>query len=254
VQATKAARLAARPAFLHSHFKQFKMRDNTMDQHVMVANLAPALLSTMTTYLATRFPNNFLPGLSITAKALQIIWERHPLALRVKELFETVETFLEIESVVARIKARAKKDPAELGIDSLYDLACGHGLLGVLLATRFPDTTVVCVDLVKRPGFEQYTAAFEDAGADLKMLEFVEGDMKDTVVGEKSFVTCIHACNEANVIALEKARAGEEALFESTRRRTNASRIVKTTATGKLQRCTAGERTRVAANPPNDAT
>jgi hypothetical protein len=210
-----AAREARRPAFRPEHFDLFKMRDNTMDQHDQVAALPPSLLAVIETYLNCRFPNHFCPdgSPSITARALKRVWTLHPLSLRVKELFETVETFVEMESVISRLQSRAAKQKAkegaerEDGCEHLYDLACGHGLLGILFAVRFKTATVHCVDLVERPSFAHYRDAFSECGANLSNITFVEGDMANTEVRPRSFVTCIHACNEANVIAMTKARA-----------------------------------------------
>lgn len=75
------------------------------------------------------------------ASALRMVWERHPSSLRVKELWETVETYLLIERQISIVKGRKGSGEGQR-IDSIYDLACGHGLLGVLLAHRYanPDT------------------------------------------------------------------------------------------------------------------
>ena len=103
-------------------------------------------------------------------------------------------------------------------IDNLYDLAAGHGLLGVLLARRFPDVTVTCVDLEKRNYFETYRQAFTEtalpaeekgrggaAPQPMSNLVFVVGDIADVVIRPRSFVVCIHACNEANKVSVDKA-------------------------------------------------
>jgi hypothetical protein len=63
-------------------------------------------------------------------------------------------------------------------------MACGHGLLGVLLAYRFGDLKVTCVDLELRPGFDHYLQAFVNQGEllpgeskILSNLDFIESDM-----------------------------------------------------------------------------
>ena len=64
--------------------------------------------------------------------------------------------------------------PASSGLNTIFDLACGHGLLGVLLAYRFGcpdgdsctskhcrgDIKVVCVDLERRAAFNHYVEGF----------------------------------------------------------------------------------------------
>jgi hypothetical protein len=53
-----------------------------------------------------------------------------PHFLRVKEIFEAVETFLLVQKFVAAQGARCQ---------SIFDLGCGNGLLGIMCAYRFPD-------------------------------------------------------------------------------------------------------------------
>jgi hypothetical protein len=137
------------------------------------------------------------------ARVLLGLGASHPTALRVKELFETVEAAAMIGREITAVskkwrqqaKARAKAakqrqrrpqqeaeaeaenakgegaaaaaaPPVEAavgvggvgGIGVIYDLACGHGLLGVLLAYRFAAARVVCVDLERRPGFQVFVS------------------------------------------------------------------------------------------------
>ena len=40
-------------------------------------------------------------------------------------------------------------------------MGCGHGLVGLLIAYRFPDMQVVLYDLQKRRGFDVLVEAFE---------------------------------------------------------------------------------------------
>merc|ERR1712194_316084 len=95
-------------------------------------------------------------------------------------------------------------------------MACGHGLLGVLLASRFHDVQVVCVDLERRPSFAHYVETFEGLSdhtdgyaKPLSNVRFVEGDIAGVTVPPRSFVVCVHACNEANKIAVELARQAQ---------------------------------------------
>ena len=53
-----------------------------------------------------------------------------PHFLRVKEIFEAAETFLLVQKFVAAQGASCQ---------SIFDLGCGNGLLGILCAYRFPE-------------------------------------------------------------------------------------------------------------------
>jgi hypothetical protein len=157
------------------------------------------------------------------------VWERHPLSLRVKDFFETLETF---SLITKQIYWSCTSGPeASARFRTIFDMCCGHGLLGVLLSYRFPRIRVVCVDRKRREGFDHFVAAFqaclgnevgnatggaESGGAKdrvgvLRNLSFVESDIADVSVPPSSFVVCVHACNEANQIALDKAVAAKAA-------------------------------------------
>jgi SAM-dependent methyltransferase len=141
--------------------------------------------------------------------ALRLVWEARPTSLRVKELLETVETFGLVEAQIAAVQARAG---AARRIEHIYDLACGHGLLGVLLAYRFSSCSVVCVDLERRDSFDHLVEGFRASVAPdpatgeavaLANLRFMQADMRGLALPPHSFAVCVHACNEANTTALE---------------------------------------------------
>ena len=134
------------------------------------------------------------------ATMISEISRRHPSYLRVKELFETVEAYKRIGQAIYE-QWRAGH------VETIYDFACGHGLLGILLAYRFPKLRVVCVDLERRPAFDHYLEVARDLGVTLENVSYVEADFKNLALPPKSYVICIHACNEATKIALEVATA-----------------------------------------------
>ena len=109
---------------------------------------------------------------------------RRPGAVRVKEVFETVEAYRQCAGFVLD----AGRHGPHGRVARIYDLACGHGLLGLLLAYRFPGARVTCVDLSRRGGFNQWLAGFRAAGhpppgsapgarCTMANLAFVEGDL-----------------------------------------------------------------------------
>ena len=112
-------------------------------------------------------------------------------------------------------------------------MACGHGLLGILLAYRFPTKKVVCVDLQERQSFYAFKEAFvtkgeayRDQPTILSNLQYREADMRsleqhehgnnhehDTTAATtipvptpSSFLVAVHACNEANKYVVEMAK------------------------------------------------
>jgi SAM-dependent methyltransferase len=153
--------------------------------------------------------------------------------LRVKELFETLEAFQIVSSIILMAEEKKKKDDDgndegiqnERGsIDTIYDLACGHGLLGILLAYRFPTKKVVCVDLEARQSFEAFREAFNEVGecckgqeTPLSNLEYREADLSSVepevaVAAAKestSFLVALHACNEANKDVVDMAQRND---------------------------------------------
>jgi len=140
--------------------------------------------------------------------------------IRVKELFESCET---ARIVVRQILTAERMKP----ITHIYDLACGHGLVGTLLAYCFPDKQVLCVDRKKRRSFAAVVdrwlasercarAVARDGRPPLSNVEFVEADAYEELPArwaegaapEAALVLAVHACNEATpqAIALAEER------------------------------------------------
>lgn len=165
-----------------------------MDPNAMVSDLDPERFDLLVTYVTETGHSDRLGAL------VAAISRRHPRYLRVKELFETMEAYKRIGQAVYE-QWRAGN------VETVYDFACGHGLLGILLAYRFGKARVVCVDLERRPAFGHYLEVAAGLGLDFPSLSFVEGDFKEQTLGPKSYVICIHACNEATRDALRMARA-----------------------------------------------
>ena len=111
--------------------------------------------------------------------------------------------------------------------DAVYDVACGHGLVGLLVAYRYPKINLVSIDRERRPAFKAWSTAMQSVksrtvGLDapsqhalsqlmLPNVEFLEGDFQqldllDMLTSAPSLVLCVHGCNEVNRDAVELAR------------------------------------------------
>lgn len=98
------------------------------------------------------------PGSAEVVDALFWVADTYPKQLRTKELCETIEAVTLIGAVINPLLA---EDPSRKTSMTIYDLACGHGLGGTLLAYRFPDVKVVCIDLERRPCWTSYREVSE---------------------------------------------------------------------------------------------
>eukprot|EP00040_Diaphanoeca_grandis_P029112 m.169611 g.169611 ORF g.169611 m.169611 type:complete len:368 (-) comp31577_c0_seq1:190-1293(-) len=182
--------------------RSFPQRLTTLDQHTMVATLDEVLKQRINVYLLDRFPHS--PEFVTIFSA---IMKKNPKHLRVKEFFETLETALQVGN---EIRTQLKTNT----IACVYDMACGHGLLGILLAYRFSTLAIVCVDTERRECFDTYIEAFGEHGVlavgESKLLEnlsFAECNLAEVEVAEKSFLIGIHGCNGATKVLLEIAQS-----------------------------------------------
>ena len=180
----------------------FPTRATTLCPHAFVADLSETLRANVASYLRSRCPHslelvNVCDHVALT----------QPTHLRVKELVETMEVAMITGDA---IHASLARDPAR--VTTVYDLACGHGLLGCLLAYRFPRLDVVCVDTERRPCFDTYVGAFQAAGetaagesVPLSNVTFVEGDLSTVCPSPSSYLIGVHACNGAAGAILDMA-------------------------------------------------
>ena len=167
-----------------------------MDSNAMVSDLDPERLELLLTYVEETTLSDQLAGM------VDDVRRRFPKYLRVKELFETGEAYRRIGQAVYEQWRGGN-------VEVIYDLACGHGLLGILLAYRFHMLRVVCVDFERRPAFGHYMEAARDRGVDLTNISYVEGDFRELELPPNSYVICIHACNEGTRDALAMAGAAD---------------------------------------------
>ena len=207
---------AKRPRWQPELLDKFDARDHSLDPHAFVADLDEERLHLIEdVYLPYLFPKSCRAEV---IGALKHVWTTHPKSLRVKEMFETLEAFRLIEKQISLLMARRREERKEENqVTTIYDLACGHGLLGVVLAYRFADVRVVCVDMERRNCFDHYIEGFTLHGKaakgedhPLSNLEFLEQDFTtlraEDIGGASSFITMIHGCNEATKLAIEMAQ------------------------------------------------
>ena len=193
-----------------TEFATFPMRARSMDPSATLASLSPHQRARFWRYLRDTYGAHY-PEFAAIFHHLDV---HFPQYCRVKELFESFEA----SQLVAAQLLTAQRQGRP--IDAVYDLACGHGLVGLLLAYRFPRKRVVCVDLERRPAFDALAAASAAEGlpytgdgggggaSPLSNVEYREGDLND-VVGELTSSSCavaVHACNDANRDVVAGAR------------------------------------------------
>ena len=135
----------------------FPMRATCLDKHATVGALPARARARFWRYLHDRFG----------ARAPELAAVFHDVDargggryLRVKELFEALEAADVIARHIAATEARRGGAPTT----AIYDLACGHGLVGLLLAGRFRGARVR-VDLARRGVFDAFLGATPAAAA-----------------------------------------------------------------------------------------
>lgn len=165
-----------------------------MGSNAMVHGLDAERLDLLLAYVGERTLSGRL------ATMVAEISRQYPSYLRVKELFETVEAYRRIgQHVYEQWKAGR--------VERVYEMCAGHGLLGILLAHRFPRLDVLCVDAERRPAFDHYLEVAADLGIGLANIRYVESDIAEVAIEPRSYVLIIHGCNEVTKVALERAVA-----------------------------------------------
>lgn len=182
----------------------FKYRENCLHPSPIIKNLTPLQKARMWRYIRDVMGVGYYTELSTVFAAIDNDEFGH---LRIKEVFESLESY----KVIANFIIAASKTSS--APKSIVELACGHGLVGCLLAYRFHNLSVHLYDLKKRPTFDAFIRAFESKGckrpnADkvLPNIFFHEADLAESVPYIKdSIIVCLHGCNEINSKAVELA-------------------------------------------------
>ena len=124
------------------------------------------------------------------------------------------ETYHVVENLLISAQRTCEKTQSD-PIDKVVEIACGHGLVSLLLAYRFPDIQFCLYDLEKRISFDLYMKHFEKHGQKLKTntkvlpnIQFYECDMRlaEDVITSSSVVVAIHGCNDVNQVSIEMAQ------------------------------------------------
>ncbi len=114
-----------------------------------------------------------------------------------KEVLESTEFYL---------RTRKRILPA----DTVYDLACGHGLVGIILSACNPDVDVICVDIRRPVSFEKIldaVAAVKPHVIDrVKFIEAPLSDLQAPISPSNISVVATHACGSLTDTVLDFAR------------------------------------------------
>lgn len=132
-----------------------------LSPHLTLCSLPPAKRARLWRYLRELMPSR--PALPEVFHELGV---RHGRFARVKEILESCEVYRHAEAAVLAAEAAATgADAASAAppLTSVFDAACGHGLVGLLLAYRFPWLRLASCDLSRRPAYDAYLEAWEAA-------------------------------------------------------------------------------------------
>jgi len=184
----------------------FKFRATCLHPSPTVKSLKPKLKARVWRYLRDGMGLSYFPEIANIMYAVEQEPDGH---LRIKEIFESFESYRTISNFIIS----AKKTDNENELKNVVELACGHGLVSVLLAYRFPNLNFYLFDLLKRPTFEAFIRAFEKKGLKregktkvLPNIFFHEKDLKSSIEFiPNSIVVCVHGCGDVNKDAVELA-------------------------------------------------
>ena len=183
----------------------FKYRENCLHASPIIRDLKPHQLSRVWRYLRDVMGVGYYSEMAAIMAAVDDDEFGH---LRIKEMFESFESYKSISNFIIAASKTSPTPPK-----SIIELACGHGLVGCLLAYRFHNLDVHLYDLHKRPTYDAFLRAFEAKGCKrpgatsvLPNIYFHEADMLEaTELIQDSIVVCLHGCNEVNSQAIEMA-------------------------------------------------
>mmetsp|Transcript_25472 Transcript_25472/g.73669 ORF Transcript_25472/g.73669 Transcript_25472/m.73669 type:complete len:425 (+) Transcript_25472:292-1566(+) len=191
-----------------------------IDPNIRLCDLVPAKRAALYRYL--HVSSSGVPGLVDMISALPSRY------VRVKELLESVEVFFHVERLMKRSTVHGQKAKR---LTRVHDIGCGHGLVGILIASAYPHIAVHSIDLVPRESFLAQRDAFRSTGALLDNLTFEAGDLSvfendqddnggdathtatdvaatknEGESNDHTLVLCVHGCKELTHESIELAQ------------------------------------------------
>ncbi len=176
---------------------------NQIDPRLRLGDLPPSKLGGLFRYLHET--SSGIPCLPDMVEALP------PIYVRIKELLESIEVYHQFRELILKRSGKIGKNSKR--ISHVYDIGCGHGLVGMLIAASCPHIEVISIDMVPRESFVAQKEAFAAAGNPLTNLRFETGDL--SFFDEKNFnedanqhalILCVHGCKELTHESIEVAR------------------------------------------------
>lgn len=191
---------------------RLKSRESTLHPSLMISQCSPYQKARIWRYLRQAMGKDHYTELTSIVHEVDVVTQGK---VRVKEIFESFETYKILENFV--VNAQRTRTRASLpAINEVYELACGHGLVSLLLAYRFPKIQFHLYDISKRNAFRIWCDAWEKHGfkanpeKDAKVLSNIQFYEKDLICAKdaihvNSLVIAIHACNDLNEKAIKMA-------------------------------------------------
>mmetsp|Transcript_25970 Transcript_25970/g.62353 ORF Transcript_25970/g.62353 Transcript_25970/m.62353 type:complete len:338 (+) Transcript_25970:725-1738(+) len=184
-----------------------------IDPSLRICDLSPSKRAALWRYLHTS-------GIGERGTLSEMFSVLPPHYARVKELLESVEVFFQIQRLMKRSTTSGQKATM---ISHIYDVGCGHGLVGMLCAVAFPNIKVHAIDWVPRDSFQAQRLAFQDRGGSSNILDnltFEAGDLTTLYAREEdadeegaenngrkknSLLLCVHGCKSLTHESIELA-------------------------------------------------
>jgi SAM-dependent methyltransferase len=149
---TKEVKKEKRKRWTMAECEKLPMRAKCLSTHTRFSDLDGTMRVRLLEYFTTA-----VPGMSELAGIVLDMEKTHPYFLRVKELLESVEAFALVLAFLNSAESMGGQ------YEKFFDLACGHGLVGIMIAYAFPNRTVRSFDHARRESFYAFARAFADA-------------------------------------------------------------------------------------------
>ena len=136
--------------------------------HVTLSSLAPQRRLMLWRYL-----RELMPSRPLLPEVFAELERNHGRYARVKELLESTMVFQHVEQAILRSDPSTVLKRGKVHVTAgrsylprtrkLLDVACGHGLVGLLVAYRFPQVEVLGIDRTQRPAYSAFVDAWRTA-------------------------------------------------------------------------------------------